>query len=281
MDLAAQIIMWINTLTNGVGKFVLGPVIKALPGWLSNTIISAVTGVLLLIIFKYTSNQKAIGRVRDSIKANLLALKLFKDSLAVTFKSQGRVFKGAFMLLFYSVRPMLVMIVPVSLLLAQMALWYQARPLRVGEEALVTMQLNNNIGSVWPVVDVSSNPAAEVTAGPVRVLNKRQIYWQIQALENGEQRITFQAGQQQVEKKLAVGEGFKPVSAQRPGWHWSNILMHPYEKPFAPDSVIQSISIDYPDRLGRISGTGWWLVYFFVASMVFALLFKPFLKVRI
>ena len=51
-----------------------------------------------MIIFKYTSNQKAIGRVRDHIKANMLALKLFKDDMSVTFKSQGRVFGGAFRL---------------------------------------------------------------------------------------------------------------------------------------------------------------------------------------
>jgi len=58
-------------------------------------------------------------------------------------------------------------------------------------------------------------------------------------------------------------------------------MLHPLEKPFGPDSVVQSISINYPDRQSRTSGTGWWLVYFFVASLVFALLFKPFLKVRV
>ena len=281
MDFVARIVIWINTLTNAVGRFLLEPVITALPGWLSNTIISAVTGVLMLIIFKYTSNQRAIGHVRDGIKAGLLALKLFRDSLAVTFKSQGQVFKGAFLLLFYAIRPMLVMIVPVSLLLAQMALWYQARPLRVGEQAVVTMQLNDNIGSAWPTVDIESTSAAEVTIGPVRVLSKRQIYWQIMARENGSHHLTFQVGQQQFEKELAVGDGFKPVSAQRPGWHFSEILLYPLEKPFSADSVVQSISVDYPDRQGRTSGTGWWLLYFFVASMAFAMLFKPLLKVRI
>ena len=112
MDFFAQIITWINVLTNTLGRFVLAPV-GFLPGWLSNTIISAVTGIALLIIFKYTSNQNAIGKVRDGIKANLLALWLFKDSIIVTLQSQGRVFKGAFLLLFHALRPMLVMIIPV------------------------------------------------------------------------------------------------------------------------------------------------------------------------
>ena len=69
MNLLAQIVVWINILTNALAGVLLAPV-AILPGWLSNTIISAVVGVLLLIIFKYTSNQNAIGKVRDSIKAN-------------------------------------------------------------------------------------------------------------------------------------------------------------------------------------------------------------------
>jgi len=40
---------------------------------------------------------------------------------------------------------MLVMIVPISLLLAQMGLWYQSRPLSPGEETVVTVKLNDNI----------------------------------------------------------------------------------------------------------------------------------------
>ena len=61
----------------------------------------------------------------------------------------------------------------------------------------------------------------------------------------------------------------------------SGILLHPAERPFGPDSLVESVSINYPDRPGLVSGTDWWVVYFFVASMIFALLFKPFLKVRI
>jgi uncharacterized membrane protein (DUF106 family) len=280
MSFLAQIITWINVLTNSLGKFLLAP-IAVLPGWLSNTIISAVTGVLLLIIFKYTSNQHAIGQVRNDIKAHMLALKLFKDSISVTLKAQGRVFKGALLLLFHAVRPMLVMIVPVSLLLAQMGLWYQFRPLLPGEETVVTIKLNDNVEVPWPNVSLESTPAAEVTIGPVRVFSKRQIYWKVKACENGGHHIIFRVDGEQIGKDLAVGDGFMRISAERPGWRWADILLHPWERPFGTDSIIESISVDYTERLSRTSGTDWWLIYFFVASLVFALIFKPFLKVRI
>jgi len=264
---------------NALGKFLLAPV-GVLPGWLSNTLVSAVTGVVLLIIFKYTSNQRAIGRVRDDIKANMLALKLFKDSISVTLQSQGRVFRGAFLLLLHAIRPMLVMIVPISLLLAQMGLWYQFRPLQPGEKTIITMRLKVDPYTLLTPAKIVSISGAEVTEGPSRIKPKREICWNIRANENGYHRIVFHVDGQQFEKELTIGDGFMRVSDERPGWHWYDILLHPLEKPFGPDSVVQSIGIDYP-RSRRIWGIPWWLIYFFVASMVFAFIFKPFLKVRI
>ena len=280
MSFLAHIVTWLNVPLNAAGKLLTAPV-AAVPGWLSNTVISAAMGVTLLVLWKYTSNQDAIGRVKDDIKANILALKLFKDSISVTLQAQGRVFRGAGGLLFHAIRPMLVMIVPICLILAQMGLWYQARPLQPGEEALVVIKLNGNIDSAWPNVSIASMPTADVTIDQTRVFSERQIYWKIKARENGLNNIVFRVDNEQVEKQLAIGEGFMRVSLQRPGWHWVDIFENPSEKPFSRDSVVQSISIKYPDRLSRTSGTNWWMIYFFIASMVFAFIFKPFLKVKI
>ncbi len=280
MVFLAHITTWINILTNALGGFLFSWV-AVLPGWLSNTIISAIVAVLLLINYKYTSNQRALGRVRDNIKADMLALKLFKDSILVTLQSEGRLFKGAFLVLVHSIRPILVMIIPISLLAAQLGLWYQARPLLPTEETAVTMQLNDKIESSLFNFSIEPTDGIEVTTGPVRILSKHQICWKIKAGESGYHHIIFKVGQERIEKQLAIGEGFMRLSSERPGWHWADILLNPLEKPFANDSIVQSISINYPDRLSRTSGTDWWVIYFLVATFVFALLFKPFLKVRI
>ena len=280
MGVLAQLVAWINVATNGLGELLLAP-LMVLPGWLSNTIISAVAGVILLIIFKYTSNQRAIGRVRDAIKADMLALKLFKDSMAVTFEAQGRAFKGASLLLVHAIRPMAVMILPVVLLLSQMGLWYQYRPLACGEEAVVSMELKGDIEGPWPDVTLELGGGGEVTTGPVRVFSKGEIYWKIKAGQEGYHALIFGVDGQQFEKELAVGDEFMRVSVERPGQQWGHILLNPWEKPFGGDCVVQSIGINYPDRMSRTSGTDWRMIYFFIASLVFGLAFKPFLKVRI
>ncbi|HIJ71361.1 MAG TPA: hypothetical protein HPP87_08360 [Planctomycetes bacterium] len=279
-SLLAQIIAWLNVPLNAAGEL-LNVFVAQVPGWVSITVISAIVGVVLLVMWKYTSNQDAIGRVKDKIKANLLAMRLFKDSISVTLKAQGGVFRGAVGLLFHAVRPLLVVLVPVCLIMAQMALWYQARPLMQGEEALVTMQLNGDVDSAWPDVNIASMPTADVTIDQTRVFSQRQLYWKIKARENGLKNIVFRVDNERVEKELAVGAGFMRVSLKRPGWHWLDIFENPSEKPFGPDSVVQSISVEYPDRVSRTSGTNWWIFYFFAASVVFGFIFKPFLNVKI
>ena len=145
----------------------------------------------------------------------------------------------------------------------------------------MTVKLNSNVEGNWPTVNIEPTSTIEVTVGPVRVLSRREICWEFKALENGKHNITFNVNQLHIEKELVIGDGFMRVSSTRPASNWAGILMHPAEKPFGPDSIVQSVTIDYPDRLSRASGTDRWLIYFFVASMVFALISRPFLKVRI
>jgi len=280
MDFLIPLIIRINWVSNALGGLFLYPV-AILPGWLSITLISAALGLLLLIIFKYTSNQKAIARIRDDIEANMLAIKLFKGSISVTFRTQARVFAASFKLLYHSIVPMLIMMVPVSLILVQMGLWYQARPVRIDDEpVIVKLKLNDRL-ETWPEITLYPKPAAVKTTGPVRVFSKKEIYWKIKPIKDGYSALIFQIGDQRVEKRLASGDGFMRLSPKRPGPKLADILLYPLEKPFSTESPIGSISIDYPARKSRINGTDWWLVYLFVVSMAFAFIFKPFLKLRI
>ena len=107
--------------------------------------------------------------------------------------------------------------------------------------------------------------------------------------ENGLDTIDCSV-ENKVNKDLAVGEGYMRVSVERPNYNVAGLALNPIEKPFAADNPVRSISIDYPKRLPGISSTNWlwdwilknwWWIYFFVISMVFALVFKPFFNVKI
>ena len=98
MDVLTQIVVWLNAVANAVGRLVLAP-IGLLPGWLSATMVAVVTGVGMLFVFKYTSNQRAIKAVRDALNekapnAEVADIDKQKKSghyvYKITFKEPGR-----------------------------------------------------------------------------------------------------------------------------------------------------------------------------------------------
>ncbi|SFI64814.1 hypothetical protein [Planctomicrobium piriforme] len=273
-----MIFVWFNTIANFLGSIFLAPV-AWMPGWLSLLLVSAICGVLTLLVFKHTSNQPAIRHTRRQIQANLLALSLYKDSIRVSLQAQGRILFNAGRLLVLSLVPMLVMLLPTCLLLGQLALWYQARPLQVGEEAVVTVQLSKTAARELKELQFTPGDCVTVTVGPVRVVTKQMVCWNIKAVEPGLHQLVFTASDQQFGKELAVGDTLMPVSLQRPDASFADVLLHPRETPFAADSPVQSIEIAYPDRTSWIAGSDTWLISWFVLTMLFGLAARPLLKV--
>ena len=123
--------------------------------------------------------------------------------------------------------------------------------------------------------------AAAVTVGPVRVPSKNMVCWNIQTAQPGLHQLTFSVGDQRFTKELAVGDNYMTVSLERPASSLSDVLLHPREQPFAAASPVQSIAVTFPPRSSWTTGTDWWMVYWFVASMAAAFLAKPFLKVNL
>jgi hypothetical protein len=278
MNALTSIVAALSAVASAMGQL-LYPIGFA-PGWLSATVVAVLTGAVMIVAFKYTSNQRAIKRVRQKIRANLLAVKLFKDSPRVGLKSQARVFAGAFRLLLLAIVPILAMTVPMILLLAQLGLWYQAAPLPVGAETVVTLKLAGEPGASLPAIELAPTDAVEDLSGPVRVLSEREVCWSLRARQSGYHRLQFRVEGQTVEKEITIGDGVMRVSPVRPEWKWSSILLNPREKPFR-ESVVRSIEIEYPERSSWTSGTDNWVIYWFVVSLVAGFCLRGAFKVNI
>ena len=152
--LLSPVLAFLNPICTRLGDVVYA-VLSPFPVWVGLAVISAVTGVVMLIAFHRTSNQKAIGKVKNDIKANLLALKLYKDELRVTIQSQIRLLWAILRLQRYVLTPVLLMAFPMLLALAQMGIRYQWRPLRSGEQTLIKKRFLKN-GDVAVIVSGTS-----------------------------------------------------------------------------------------------------------------------------
>src|SRR5437588_4208 len=84
-----------------------------------------------------------------------------------------------------------VMGVPMCLLLGQLALWYQARPLRVDEDAVVTLKLAEKSNAMLPAAQLAANSEVAITVGPVRVPSKHMVCWNVRVRQPGYHRLTF------------------------------------------------------------------------------------------
>jgi len=280
-DLLTKALAAANVVADAVGRTVLA-FIPHVPGWLSNTIVAAVAGVGMLLIFKHTSPQKAIGRVRDGIKADLLTLRLFKDSLSVTFAAQGRMIGRAGLLFICAIPPLLVMLVPIMLLLSQLGVYYQFAPLAVGEETTVAVSFVPAPVGAGPVaIALEPNDAVAVAAGPMIAQGSGTAWWKLRALTEGNHVLSFTVGDRVVTKSLSVGRHPMRLSKRRPDMAFTDVLLYPDERPFAPEDAVRMIDVDYRRADSWTSGADAWLVFFFVASIVVALLLKGALGVRV
>jgi len=278
MSAAASVIAGLNTVSNALCAFAFAPV-AVLPAWLSLTLISAVLGVVIFIIFMLTANRKAFSVVVDAIAASILAVFLFRDNISVTMRSEARLLVCSVKLLWHSLFPVLVMSVPLMFVLAQMAAWYQYRPPVPGAETvLVKMQLQWPQAQM-PEISLEDSAAVRVVTGPVRVFSSGEVYWELEALQPGAHELTFRIGDSEYAKTFGAGTGFMRLNPRRSAG-WADLLLYPLEKPLPDDAAVRSIQIDYPSRASRLYGSDWWLLYFCIASMIFALLSKPFIKIR-
>ncbi len=78
----------LNTFLTAAGEVLLAP-FRQFPAtglvfW------SVLTGIVMTYVFGKTSNQQALRRAADNIRAQLFAVKLFKDDLFVTFQCQTK-----------------------------------------------------------------------------------------------------------------------------------------------------------------------------------------------
>ncbi len=249
------------------------------PPWVGLVLISALAGVVMLIAFRFLSNQAGIARAKDDIKANLLALKLFKDDLRVALRAQARIMWALLRLQRYILVPVLWMALPTMLLLSQMAMRYQWRPFVPGDAILLKVQ-SPSASELSDSASIDPHSGVTVEVGPIG--DGDDVSWRLRAIQPGRHAIKIHFDPTTVEKEIVVGSPVQRVSPVRPDSRWTAQLLYPIEPVISSDQKkpLESIEIAYPELKSRIYGSDYWVLTFFIVSMLTAILLKPLFKVR-
>ena len=268
--------------TMGLAMDLVMAPLQGLSPAISLLLLSAAMGLLFLLVFRLTSNQAAIASLRKRMAAHLLEFRLFQHSLGIQWSALSRMLLANFIYLRYAGRPLLLMLVPLGLVLVHLDQWYGYHPLKPEQTALVALKLAGE-GVDPSKVRLETGDGLELVGKPLRIPHAGEVNWSVRPQRQGTHLLTFLFESRQVRKEIvASSQGLARVSAVTPAQDFWDVLRHPGEPPLPPDSFAKRISVDYPDR--RIDLLGWethWVVFLLIVSTLFALAFKPLLRVQI
>lgn len=238
-------------------------------------IISAVTGVVMLYLYKWTSNQSRLKEVQKKIKAHILAIQLYKTDLRMMLRSLYRVFAKNMTYLWLLLPPALFLILLVVVLVVQCYPRFQFRPLAPGETVLVKAVVKEGSDPAG-VTFSAADGALTVDAGPMVVPSKREVDWRVAANSDGMHELTFTSGGESISRTLVAGSGLTGVSPAKAGFSFEGYLENPLETPVPASSAFESVTVMYPERdMNQPLMFGMnWIIYFFVVSFVVALGWK-------
>jgi len=242
--------------------------------------ISILVGILMLFVFKHTSDQDGIRQLKNHLKAHLLEFRLYRDDVGLSLAAMKNLLLVNLRYLKFALKPMLILMGPTVLILIQLASWYEYRPLRVGESAILSLKLKE--ASNLQKIELGVPEGLIVETPPLRILQKNEIDWRIRALSAGDWQIKFQSGDKVQFKSLQVGGGFEKLASNRMATYSLAALLYPTETALPVNSAIKEIHVNYPRR--ELSLWGWkihWLVVFLVVSIISGYSLKGVFKVQI
>lgn len=109
--------------------------------------ISALSGLMMILVFKKTSNQQAISALRRKMGSRALGMLLFLESPSTVLKLAFGLIIDNFIYLWHLLKPMLIITVPFIIIAAQLDARYSREPLNVGNPSTVTVYWENSIPS--------------------------------------------------------------------------------------------------------------------------------------
>ena len=247
-------------------------------------VVSLVVGLLMVVLFGYTSDQKAIGVAKDQLKAHLLAVRLYRDQIPVVMGSYGKILRGTGRYLKLAFKPLLYVIIPITLLVVQIDRYLGQTPIPVDAPFLLTVHATSSDELGW-LNDTELDLPAEITmtAPPVNIPAENEIVVRLVGSREGkyELKIPSPPGPS-VTKAVCVGDGMPRISTIRLRGHFWERMFSSAEPALPERSPIESISINYPDRNIEIAGYGMnWIWLFFILSMVAGFIFKELLGIKI
>lgn len=253
-------------------------------------VVSLLTAVLMLLLFRATSDQERIAQVKRRLVACIYEVRLFNDDLRAILRAQLELLRHNLTYLRLSLAPMLWTLPLFVLIAAQLEVHYGYHGLAVGDRTVFTVELDPGwsrqvspeAASGRPAVSLSLPAGLRLETPGVWIRSKNEISWRILAEREGDLEIEVRAGNATYGKRVSVKGGIARLSPVRVASGLWRQLLHPVEPALPETSPIHSIAVAYAPREIAVLGHEFhWMWVFVVLSLVFAFALKDWFGVTI
>ena len=227
-------------------------------------VISAIFGVLALLVFKHISWQKGIKASKDRIKAHMIEIRLYQDDLVVVASAVSKVVLRNLQYLGLNFGPIVPLAIPFMFVSAQFVVRYAYDPLpiaapnalvRAGAGTLLTIELTREHAGDLKDLRVVLPPGLKAVSPLVRVPGERKAFQEFVAIAPGTHEITLEIAAVRETKLVVAGSEstrtMQPRRVSSSDWlavtdadRWP--VLWPAEPAFSSDSPFRVVSIAYP-----------------------------------
>ncbi len=272
----------LNAALRAVFDVALRP-FAVLPPIVPVTIAALVSAVFALLVYRWTSDQAAIAAVKRRLFGHLLEVRLFNHDLRAVLAAQRRLLRENLTYLRLNLVPLLWMILPFSLLIAQLQFHYGYEALETGERTLLVVELTpappagGDEAARRPPIELEAPVGVSVETAGVWAPSLRQVAWRLRADEPGEHELVVRADGGTFTKSLFVappesGARWLRRSPTRRRAAILDQLLYPAEPSLPRGGPIERMDVRY--GTASISFFGLldmhWLIAFLILSIAFA-----------
>jgi len=246
---------------------------------LTMVVVSVVTSIWALLLFKAVTPQAQLTQVRDRLFGHIYEMGLYQDHLPIVGRIQWDMARANVRYLSLTMPALLALMIPMVLTLAQLDSRFSHQPLQVGDEPVFQI--------AWNDADLSTLrlqlPAGvELGAGPVRDRTTNEVAWLLHVVGPVTDDLVVYSGENEIARRpVPVGKGLVSLG-ETSETNWLHTLLYPGAPSLRSAGQVTAMTLQLPSR--QVDYLGFdldWLVAFMLISMATGLAIKDLLGVSI
>lgn len=252
-------------------------------------VVSFVSSVLLLYIFKILSNQEKIKYHKDKIFGHFLEIAIYRDQFRRTMLCQTGILKHNLLYLRYFLFPLLIIMPPVIIVCMQLDFRLGSTPFQENQsfiiQATLDKQKNNNLDEALNKIHITTTDNITLETDELQSPTESSVFWRANIVDpTGTHviRIKMDGTDEEVIKDIAVVGASGRFSPDKRKIETFSDNLFSGEVSIPQNSPFQLVRVSYPSAAYPFIVWNFSpIVYYFILTLVFGFMLKPFIKVNI